>query len=46
MAAIQSQIGMLYDRLDALTHRHDDMRSEMRGTRVPRSQIDNMETKM
>ncbi|KAH8155279.1 uncharacterized protein LAJ45_00289 [Morchella importuna] len=46
MAAIQSQIGMLYDRLDALTHRHDDMRSEMRGTRVPRSQIDNMETKI
>ncbi|KAH0612571.1 uncharacterized protein H6S33_008951 [Morchella sextelata] len=46
MAAIQSQIGMLYDRLDALTHRHDDMRSEMRGTRVPRNQIDNMETKI
>lgn len=46
MAAIQSQIGMLYDRLDALTHRHDDMRAEMRGTRVPRNQIDNMETKI
>lgn len=46
LAAIQSQLGMLYDRVDALTHRHDDMRAELRGTRVPRTQVDDMENKM
>lgn len=46
LAAIQSQLGMLYDRLDALTHRHDDMRAEARGTRVPRTQVDEIANKM
>lgn len=46
LASIQSQLGMLYDRVDALTHRHDDMRAEMRGTRVPRTQVDDIENKM
>ncbi|RPA94152.1 concanavalin A-like lectin/glucanase [Choiromyces venosus 120613-1] len=46
LAAIQSQIGMLYDRVDSLNHRQDDYRSELKGTRIPRSQVDGMEEKM
>ncbi|KAL7276513.1 hypothetical protein RUND412_000504 [Rhizina undulata] len=46
LAAIQNQIGMLYDRVDNLQHRHDDFRAEFRGTRVPRDQIDRVDNRL
>jgi len=46
LAAIQTQVGILYDKVDSLSHKQDDYRTEFRGTRIARSQIDGMEEKM
>ncbi|KAF8454614.1 concanavalin A-like lectin/glucanase domain-containing protein [Kalaharituber pfeilii] len=46
LAAIQVQIGSVYDKADASNHRLDDFREESRHTRVPREQIDRMEGRL
>ncbi|CUS10279.1 unnamed protein product [Tuber aestivum] len=46
LTAIQSQIAILYDKVNSLDHKQDEYRTEFRGAIIPRSQIDGMETKM
>ncbi|KAI5779285.1 concanavalin A-like lectin/glucanase domain-containing protein [Geopyxis carbonaria] len=46
LATIQSQLGMIYDKIDGLHHKEESMRAEYRGRNVPREQIDRMETRI
>jgi mannose-binding lectin 1 len=46
LAAIQTHLGMIYDRVDALHHKDEEWRQEVRHTRPPRDQIDKMEAKI
>jgi len=46
LAAIQSQLGMIYDTVDTLHHKEDEWRQENRGSSVPREQVNKLEARL
>lgn len=46
LAAIQTQLGMIYDTIDTLHHKEDQWRDESRGSNVPREQINKLEARL